>query len=166
MLEQFQSIVQNVGQLRSNLATHNNRFIQRAIADHSKLLVEELGLDMFQQDATVRDDERNLVIAAAGSGKTRILIARIRYLLEQGFAPTAILAVTFTNKATEEMQDRLKQMGVAVCGFPDLAHNIGNRDLRFIHLKPQPLRPSTTIGLDCNYLRTSLVNRKCLHEKP
>src|SRR5207245_10519030 len=52
LLGQFQSIVQNVGQLRSNLATHNNRFIQRAIADHSKLLVEELGLDIFQQDAT------------------------------------------------------------------------------------------------------------------
>ena len=114
MLGQFQSIVQNVGQLRSNLATHNNRFIQRAIADHSKLLVEELGLDLLQQDATVRDDERNLVIAAAGSGKTRTLIARIRYLLEQGIAPTAILAVTFTNKATEEMQDRLEQMGVAL----------------------------------------------------
>jgi hypothetical protein len=101
MLEQFQSIVQNVGQLRSNLAAHNYRFIQRAIAGHSKLLVEELGLDILQQDATVRDDERNLVIAAAGSGKTRTLVARIRYLLEQGIAPTAILAVTFTNKATE-----------------------------------------------------------------
>src|SRR2546427_1972498 len=114
MLELFQSIVQNVGELRSNLATHNNRFIQRAIADHSKLLVEELGLDVLQQDATVRDDERNLVIAAAGSGKTRTLIARIRYLLEQGIAPTAILAVTFTSKATEEMQDRLERMGVAL----------------------------------------------------
>src|SRR5438128_5911597 len=113
MLEQFQSIVQNTGQLRSNLETHNNRFIRRAVADHSKLLVEELGLDIFQQDATVRDDERTLVIAAAGSGKTRTLIARVRYLLEQGIAPTSILAVTFTNKATEEMQDRLKQMGVA-----------------------------------------------------
>src|SRR2546428_5032288 len=58
--------------------------------------------------------KENLVIAAAGSGKTRTLIARIRYLLEQGIVPTAILAVTFTNKATEEMQDRLKQMSVAL----------------------------------------------------
>ena len=115
MRVQFQSIVQNTGQLLSNLATHNNRFIQRAIADHSKLLIEELGLDTLQQDATVRDDERNLVIAAAGSGKTRTLIARIRYLLEQGIAPTAILAVTFTSKATEEMQDRLERMGVGAC---------------------------------------------------
>src|SRR5207245_10314533 len=39
VLIQFQSIVQNVGQLRSNLETHNDRFVQRAIADHSKLLV-------------------------------------------------------------------------------------------------------------------------------
>ncbi len=112
--EKLESLIKNATQLFSGLVSKNDRFIQRAIADHSKLLVEELGLDIFQQDATVRDDERNLVIAAAGSGKTRTLIARIRYLLEQGIAPTSILAVTFTNKATEEMQDRLKHMGVAL----------------------------------------------------
>src|SRR5207245_10197071 len=68
----------------------------------------------YQYDATVTYNERNLVIADAGSGKTRTLIARIRYLLEQGIVPTAILAVKFTSKATEEMQDRLRQMGVAL----------------------------------------------------
>ncbi len=78
------------------------------------MLVEELRLDSAQQEATVRDDERNLVIAAAGSGKTRTLIARVRYLLERGLSPSRILAVTFTNKATEEMEGRLKQMGVSV----------------------------------------------------
>src|SRR5438445_6627055 len=84
------------------------------IGQHSKLLVDELKLDAAQQVATVRDDERNLVIAAAGSGKTRTLIVRIRYLLECGVPAEKILAVTFTNKATEEMEDRLKQMLVAV----------------------------------------------------
>src|SRR5205823_8277918 len=93
---------------------YNHQYVQRAIIEHSKLLVEELRLDGAQRDATVRDDERNIVIAAAGSGKTRTLIARVRYLLERRITPTNILAITFTDKVAEEMGDRLKQMGVPV----------------------------------------------------
>ncbi len=114
MREQLESVMQNTNQLRLTLTSQNDEYVQRAIAEHSNLLVEELRLDAFQQEATVRDDERNLVIAAAGSGKTRTLIGRVRYLLERGMAPTAILAVAFTNKAAEEMEDRLKQMRVPV----------------------------------------------------
>ncbi len=96
------------------LQQHNASYVGRLINDHSKLLMDELHLDEAQREATVRDDERNLVIAGAGSGKTRTLIARIRFLLERGVPPSAILAVTFTKKATEEMEDRLKQMQTPV----------------------------------------------------
>jgi len=114
MRKDFESITIAANLLRQNLIGHNYQYVQSAIAEHSKLLVEELKLDPAQQEATVRDDERNLVVAAAGSGKTRTLIARVRYLLERGVAPTNILAITFTNKAAEEMEDRLKQMSVPV----------------------------------------------------
>src|SRR5437667_2821046 len=110
----FESITIAANQLRQKLMEHNFQFVQRALTEHSKLLVEELKLDAAQREATVRDDERNLVVAAAGSGKTRTLIARVRYLLERRVTPTNILAITFTNKAAEEMEDRLKQMSVAV----------------------------------------------------
>ncbi len=116
MLQQLESVIQDTSQLHRLLTEQNDQYVKRAIAQHSKLLVEELRLDSSQQEATVRDDERNLVIAAAGSGKTRTLTARVRYLLEHAIPPTAILAVTFTKKATEEMEDRLKQMGVSVAG--------------------------------------------------
>src|SRR5439155_13526737 len=101
-------------QLRQAFVGQNHKYTQRAIAEHSKLLRDELGLDTPQQEATVRDDERNLVVAAAGSGKTRTLVARVRYLLERQVSPDQILAITFTKKAAEEMEDRLKQMAVPV----------------------------------------------------
>jgi DNA helicase IV len=112
--KEFDSISLAAKQLRQSFTSQNYQYTRQAITEHSKLLVDELNLDSAQQEATVRDDERNLVVAAAGSGKTRTLIARVRYLLERGVVPTNILAVTFTNKATEEMDDRLKRMGVPV----------------------------------------------------
>jgi DNA helicase IV len=114
MRKDLESISTTANQLRQTLGGYNYQYVQRSIIEHSKLLVEELKLDAAQREATVRDDERNLVVAAAGSGKTRTLIARIRYLLERGVAPTNIMAITFTNKATDEMEDRLKQMSVLI----------------------------------------------------
>jgi len=114
MRKDFESITIAANNLRQTLMGHNYQYVQRAIAKHSKLLIEELRLDTAQREATVRDDERNLVVAAAGSGKTRTLIARVRYLLERQVAPTSILAITFTDKVAREMEGRLKEMGVPV----------------------------------------------------
>src|SRR6266571_461955 len=110
MRKEFESIAMAANQLRQKLMEHNPQFVQRALTEHSKLLIEELKLDAAQREATVRDDERNLVVAAAGSGKTRNLIARVRSLLERRVAPTSILAITFTDKVAREMENRLKEM--------------------------------------------------------
>ncbi|MES2345501.1 MAG: UvrD-helicase domain-containing protein [Chlamydiota bacterium] len=85
------------------------------------------GLNNEQQEAALHVDGPLLVIAGAGSGKTRIVTFRIAHLLELGIPASEIIAVTFTNKAAEEMRERVQKIAntfVLTCTFHSLCARI------------------------------------------
>ncbi len=90
------------------------------------------GLNPSQHEAVVYSQGPLLVLAGAGSGKTRVITFKIVHLIQSGFKPESIAAITFTNKAAAEMTARTKQLlgakgqKVLICTF----HSLGVRILR------------------------------------
>ena len=102
-------------------------------------------LNDSQREAVVYSDGPSLVIAGAGSGKTRVLTYKIAYLLQQGYEPWSILALTFTNKAAREMKERI---GTLVGADRARYLNMGTFHSVFAHILR---REAEAIGFQPNF---------------
>jgi len=90
-------------------------------------------LNKEQQEAVLKTDGPLLILAGAGSGKTRVLTTKIAYLIEEiGISPYNILAITFTNKAAKEMSSRIYKMIGEKAKFAQIStfHSFGVKILR------------------------------------
>jgi ATP-dependent DNA helicase Rep len=100
------------------------------------------GLNLAQQEAVNFMHGPCLVLAGAGSGKTRVITHKIGRLIQAGLAPNRIAAITFTNKAAAEMRERAKELigraakDVAICTFHALGVRMLRQDGEVLGLKP------------------------------
>ena len=101
------------------------------------------GLNLAQLQAVHYTEGPCLVLAGAGSGKTRVITHKIAHLIERGLEPRRIAAITFTNKAAAEMRERAKGLigraakDVLVCTFHALGVRMVREDGKVLGLKPQ-----------------------------
>lgn len=122
---------------------YNHNFVEKRKIEYAHLFkTKGFSLDEEQKKAIITDDKHNLVVAAAGSGKTEVLATRIAYLINQkphGIEPNRILAIAFQDKAREDIAKRILEnfniTGVNVKTFHTLGKSIveKNRGRIFIH---------------------------------
>lgn len=92
-------------------------------------------LNAKQKQAVSQTEGRVLILAGAGSGKTTVLIHRIKHILSKGVPPEQILGLTFTNKAAEEMRSRLKHpeaKKVTLCTFHSFCMNVLRKEIHHL----------------------------------
>jgi DNA helicase-2/ATP-dependent DNA helicase PcrA len=126
-------------------------------------------LNESQREAVTYCDGPQLVIAGAGSGKTRVLTTKIAYLLQSGYQPDEIIALTFTKKAANEMKERITQLvgpGYARRLWMGTFHSLFSRILRR-EAEKIDFKPDFTIydQSDSRNLVKSIIKEMGLDEK-
>ena len=100
----------------------------------------QVPLNAAQRDAVLYDEGPLLVLAGAGSGKTRVITAKIAHLVSRGVEPSRIVAITFTNRAAREMRERARHVvaeasSVAISTFHSLGLAIVRAEAQALGLK-------------------------------
>jgi DNA helicase-4 len=110
--EQKKTVLKKLELIRHKVDNHNSQYIQREIDSFSFLFegLESYPLTKEQQKAIVNDEDANLIVAGAGTGKTSVVIGKVAYLLaKQECEPDDILLLAFSNKAAKELKSRIHE---------------------------------------------------------
>ena len=111
-------------------------------------MIDLASLNDLQREAVMHKEGPCLVIAGAGSGKTKVLTTRIAELIDSGVDSYHILAITFTNKAAKEMKERLSKIVSDNEAFVGTFHSFGMRIIRENVLKLGMERNFTILDSD------------------
>lgn len=129
------------------LESHNQKYINRALIREKeyfdnlfKGIDDNILLDEEQRRAILCDEDSSLIIAGAGAGKTTTMAAKVKYLIDRKkVEPNKIVVISYTNKATDELEDRIKydfDLPVDIMTF----HSLGIKIVRKI-IKDKPIKP-------------------------
>ena len=128
-----EKILNKVDNIETIINNHNDKFIEKTMVEEKQYLDEILKavdpnilLDDDQRKVVLSDEDYSLVIAGAGAGKTTTVAAKVKYLVEKkGINPSQILVVSFTNKAVQELRDKINtDLGIS-CPISTF-HSVGN----------------------------------------
>lgn len=119
--------------IESVIGAHNDKYISETLVSEKKYLDSilqdidsQILLDEDQRRVVLTDEDYCLVIAGAGAGKTTTIAAKVKYLVEKkGIAPEQILIVSFTNKAVQELRDKINRDLSIQCPISTF-HSVGN----------------------------------------
>jgi DNA helicase IV len=150
--------------LSSVRAEYNNQFIvhEQALYEDFFKKIEKHGLDSEQQIAVITNEDNNIVIAGAGSGKTTTIVGKVRYIIERyKIPPSEILLISFTNKSAQTLAQRMNIEGIDVKTF----HKFGKDVICEVEGK----QPSIFDELQFKFLLTKffeelIQNREYLHD--
>lgn len=122
-------LLRNTRDKLDNTRTEHNRAFVSAELDANKsyfdTVLGKYPLDPQQRDSIVKLDDNCLVIASAGSGKTSTILGKAKYLVEKrNIDPSKVLLITYTRKAANELQERMKIAGMTCSTFHALAYQI------------------------------------------
>lgn len=111
---QFESYSETIEEIAQEVSTHNANYIEskreKYAETFSDLSAENLSLNKAQEKAIFTNEVHNRIIAGPGTGKTTALASRIRYLREEGVSSDQLLPLSFDNKASEQIEDKLQKL--------------------------------------------------------
>ena len=146
--------------LEGDRKVHNDKFIKDELIKQNSFLsnIDGKALDNQQRQAVIVDEDNNLIVAGAGSGKTLTIAAKVSYLVKcLKVDPEKILLITFTNKAAKEMRERVvSKLGINV--DVKTFHSLGNQIIA------QARKSKPTICEDSKKIIESFITEKLVKD--
>ena len=165
--------IQNLTKESTLVKNHNSQYIANHIFSEQEYLDNILKacdpaimLDNEQREVVLSEEDNTLVIAGAGAGKTTTVAAKVRYLVEKrGVKPEQILVISFTNKAVEELRERINH-NLKIPSIITTFHSIGYSILRQGEEKQRKIVDNGFMYNTINeYLKTKVLRNPQLVDK-
>ncbi|MBQ3605052.1 MAG: UvrD-helicase domain-containing protein [Muribaculaceae bacterium] len=157
----------------SSIRNHNEQYISNQLITEKDYLDNilkkcdpQISLDKEQREVVLSNEDNTLVIAGAGAGKTTTIAAKVRYLVEkQNINPERILVISFTNKAVEELRERINECLNIPCPISTF-HSVGYSILKGgSHSRKRIVDQGFMYSTINNYLKSSVLQNPSMVEK-